>query len=369
MLLTDHSHSKDTTSISYMLQVSIEASLTETKHMTKIETAHGAGGKIMQRLLQEVVIPSFGRRKIGAIGLDEMDDGATLEIDGTELIVCADAHTVHPIVFPGGNLGTLTACGTINDLAVMGAQPLAMTNTVLVEEGTEIDSLKEILRSLNDVIEPLGVAMIAGDTKVMPRGTLDGIVMSTTGIGKVYGEVPISDAGAKVGDDIILTGPIGDHGTTLLAHREGLEFDTDLTSDVAPLWEPIKACLDVGGVHAMKDPTRGGTAVALNEIASKSKVEFLIDEDLLPIRQGVRSLCEILGLDPLHMSNEGAALMTVAAEQTGDILKALSGFHSTRTAQVVGKVQEGKVRVIMKTRIGGHKLIQVPYGEPVPRVC
>jgi len=337
--------------------------------MAKIETAHGAGGKIMQRLLEEIVIPSFGRRKIGEIGLDEMDDGATLNIDGQRLIVCADAHTVHPIFFPGGNLGKLTACGTINDIAVMGAQPIAMTNTVLVEEGTEIDTLKEILQSLNEVIEPLGVAMIAGDTKVMPSGTLDGIVISTTGIGKVYGDVPISDAGAQVGDDIILTGPIGDHGTTLLAHREGLEFDTDLTSDVAPLWEPIKACLDVGGVDAMKDPTRGGTAVALNEIASKSKVEFTIDEALIPIRQGVRTLCEILGLNPLHMSNEGTALMSVHPEHTDAILNALRDFEATKDAKVVGKVTEGPPRVIMKTQIGGHKLIQVPYGEPVPRVC
>jgi len=263
----------------------------------------------------------------------------------------------------------LTACGTINDIAMMGAQPIAMTNTILIEEGTEIDTLKNILFSLNEVIEPLGVAMIAGDTKVMPSGTLDGIVMSTTGIGRVYGDEPISDAGAKIGDDIILTGPIGDHGTTLLAHREGLEFDTDLTSDVAPLWEPIKACLDVGGVHAMKDPTRGGTAVALNEIASKSRVEFIIDETLVPIRQGVRSLCEILGLNPLHMSNEGTALMTVDSSHTQDILNTLSRFKATKDALVVGSVTEGNSRVIMKTQIGGHKLIQVPYGEPVPRVC
>ena len=337
--------------------------------MTKIETAHGAGGKIMQRLLEETIIPSFGRRKIGTIGLDEMDDGATLEIDGKSLIVCSDAHTVHPIFFPGGNLGTLTACGTINDLSVMGAQPIAMTNTVLVEEGTEIETLRTILRSLNDVIEPLGVAMIAGDTKVMPKGTLDGIVMSTTGIGKVYGKTPISDAGAQVGDDIIITGPIGDHGTTLLAHREGLKFDTDLISDVAPLWEPIKACLDAGGIHSMKDPTRGGTAVALNEIASKSMVEFVLDETLIPIRQGVRSLCEILGLNPLHMSCEGTALLTVGTDFTEEVLNALHKYDSTKNARIVGTLRDGDARVIMKTQIGGHKLIQVPYGEPVPRVC
>jgi hydrogenase expression/formation protein HypE len=342
---------------------------TEEFVMTKIESAHGAGGKIMQRLLEDVIIPSFGRRKLGTIGLDEMDDGATLQIDGDKFIVCTDAHTIHPIFFPGGDLGKLTACGTINDISVMGARPIAMTNTLIVEEGVEIETLRTILKSLNDVIEPLGVAMVAGDTKVMPKGTLDGVIMSTTGIGEVYLDAPISDSGAKDGDAIILTGPIGDHGTTLLAHREGLEFDTDLTSDVAPLWEPIKACLDVGGIHAMKDPTRGGTAVALNEIASKSGVEFEIDEDLLPVRSEVRSLCEILGLNPLHMSNEGTVVMTVGAESAEDILSALRGFDTTKDAKRVGKVSEGKPRVVMKTQIGGRKLIQVPYGEPVPRVC
>ncbi len=337
--------------------------------MTRIDTAHGAGGKIMQRLLEEVVIPSFGRRKLGAIGLDEMDDGATLPLDGTQLVVCTDAHTIHPIFFPGGDLGKLTACGTINDLSVMGAQPIAMTNTIIVEEGTEIETLRRILHSLNDVIEPLGIAMIAGDTKVMPSGTVDGIVISTTGIGKPYNGLVVSDSGAQLGDDIILTGTIGDHGTTLLAHREGLEFDTDLTSDVAPLWEPIRDCLGVGGIHAMKDPTRGGTAVALNEIASKSGLEFQLDETLLPIRQGVASLCEILGLNPLNMSNEGMVLMSVDPAHSEDILETLHGYPTTQAATVIGKAVEGPGRVVMKTRIGGHKIIQVPYGEPVPRVC
>jgi hydrogenase expression/formation protein HypE len=193
--------------------------------------------------------------------------------------------------------------------------------------------------------------------------------MSTTGIGEVYLDAPISDSGAKDGDVIILTGPIGDHGTTLLAHREGLEFDTDLISDVAPLWAPIKACLDIGGIHAMKDPTRGGTAVALNEIASKSGLEFEIDEGLLPVRPEVQSLCEILGLNPLHMSNEGMVVMTVGAEYAEGVLRALRGFDTTKDAKIVGKVSEGKPRVVMKTQIGGRKLIQVPYGEPVPRVC
>jgi hydrogenase expression/formation protein HypE len=337
--------------------------------MPKIESAHGAGGKIMHRLLEDVVIPSFSRRKIGTIGLDEMDDGATLQVAGVNLIVCTDAHTVHPIVFPGGNLGVLTACGTINDLAVMGAQPVAMTNTVIVEEGVEIETLKTMLTSLNSIIEPLGVAMIAGDTKVMPPGTLDGVVMSTTGIGTPYLNQPITDSGARADDDIIISGPIGDHGTTLLAHREGLKFETDLVSDVAPLWEPIHDCLDVGGVHAMKDPTRGGTAVALNEIASKSKVEFELQEDQIPVRSSVQSLCNVLGLDPLHMSCEGTVVMSVDATRTDDILNALSKHKTTSEAKVVGKVKAGKARVIMKTAIGGRKIVQVPYGEPIPRVC
>ncbi|MFX1559239.1 MAG: hydrogenase expression/formation protein HypE, partial [Promethearchaeota archaeon] len=249
------------------------------------------------------------------------------------------------------------------------AQPTAMTNTVIVEEGVEIASLQTMLRSLNSIIEPLGVAMIAGDTKVMPPGTLDGIVMSTTGIGIPYLDHPITDSGARADDDIIVTGPIGDHGTSLLAHREGLKFETDLTSDVAPLWEPIRSCLDVGGVHAMKDPTRGGTAVALNEIASKSKVEFEIQEEEIPVRPAVQSLCNVLGLDPLHMSCEGTAVMSVDSKKTDDILDALADHKATKDACIIGKVLEGKARVVMKTTIGGRKIIQVPYGEPIPRVC
>ena len=337
--------------------------------MPKIESAHGAGGKVMQRLLEEVIIPSFSRRKIGTIGLDEMDDGATLQIAGANLILCTDAHTVHPVFFPGGNLGTLTAWGTVNDIAVMGARPVAMTNTIIVEEGTEIETLQAVLKSLNDIIEPLGIAMIAGDTKVMPPGTLDGIVMSTTGVGEVYLERPVSDSGAQVGDDVILSGPIGDHGTVLLAHREGLEFETDLVSDVAPLWEPIRSCLDIGGIHAMKDPTRGGTAVALNEIASKSKVELELQESEIPVRPQVQSLCDVLGLNPLHMSSEGKVVMAVNPENTDDVLEALWKFKATKDAQVAGTIKKGTPRVVMRTSIGGRKVIQVPYGEPVPRVC
>jgi hydrogenase expression/formation protein HypE len=337
--------------------------------LTRIETAHGAGGKTMQRLLEDVIIPSFGKRKIGAIGLDEMDDGATLSTEGKNLIVCTDAHTIHPIFFPGGNLGTLTACGTINDLSVMGAKPIAMTNTVIIEEGVEIETLQTILRALNEVIEPLDIAMIAGDTKVMPRGTLDGIVMSTTGIGVFYLDKPIADNGAKAGDDIIVSGPIGDHGTSLLAHREGLEFDTDLISDVAPLWLPIRDCLDIGGVHAMKDPTRGGTSVALNEIASKSEIELELDESLIPIRPAVQSLCGILGLNPLNMSNEGTIVMASDPSKTEEILTTLQGHKSTKNAQLIGKAKKGKSRVLLKTKVGGKRIVQVPYGEPIPRVC
>lgn len=337
--------------------------------MSRIESAHGAGGKIMQKLLEEVIIPSFGKRRLGPIGLDEMDDGATLQFDGAVLIVCTDAHTVQPLFFPGGDIGSLTACGTINDIAVMGAQPIAMTNTIIVEEGFDIDQLKRVLKSLNDILKPLDVAMIAGDTKVMPKGTLDQLVMSTTGIGLVYGDSPVTDSGALAGDDLIVTGPIGDHGTSLLAHREGLKFDTDLISDVAPLWAPIRDCLDVGGIHAMKDPTRGGTAVALNEIASKSQVELELEEERIPVRSAVRSLCEVLGLNPLNMSCEGTVVMSVDPLKTDDILTALRRHKATENAKVIGKFHEGKGRVLMRTEVGGRKVIQVPYGEPIPRVC
>jgi hydrogenase expression/formation protein HypE len=339
--------------------------------MAKIEMAHGAGGKIMQRLLEEVIIPSFSLRKLGSIGLDEMDDGATLPVDGRGLIVTADAHTVQPLFFPGGNIGTLAACGTINDLAVMGASPLAMTNTIVVEEGFEIDILREIVESIDSIIEPLGIAMIAGDTKVMPKGALDGLVISTTGIGMLYLNSPIADAGVKAGDDIILTGTIGDHGTALLAHREGLKFETDLISDVAPLWEPIRGCLDCAGlrIHAMKDPTRGGLAVALNEFASKSRVEIEIDEALVPVNPAVQSLCDILGLSPFHIACEGRAIIAADSSATDGILDALARFRTTENARVIGKARKGDSRVLMKTGVGGRKVLQIPLGEPIPRVC
>jgi hydrogenase expression/formation protein HypE len=253
----------------------------------------------------------------------------------------------------------------------MGASPIAMTNTIVVEEGFEIDTLHEIVRSMNSVMEPLGIAMIAGDTKVMPKGTLDGLVMSTTGIGVLYLGSPIADAGVKAGDDIIITGPIGDHGTALLAHREGLKFETDLVSDVAPLWEPIRDCLDIAGlgIHAMKDPTRGGLAVALNEFASKSHIEIEIEEVLVPVRPAVQSLCDILGLSPFHIACEGTAIIAANPSTTSGILDALARFETTESALVIGKARKGDSRVLMKTAVGGRKVLQIPLGEPVPRVC
>ncbi len=337
--------------------------------MTKIESSHGAGGKIMQQLLENYIIPSFKLRRTGPIGLDEMDDGASLQLNSTDLIVTTDAHTVQPLFFPGGDIGKLSACGTINDVCMMGARPVAMTNTIVVEEGFEIETLRQILFSINAVIEPLGVAMIAGDTKVMPRGKLDGLVLSTTGIGVVYGEHAISDSGARVGDDIIITGPIGDHGAALLAHREGMAFKTDLVSDVAPLWEPIRDCLDIGGIHAMKDPTRGGTAVALNEIASKSRVDIELQESLIPVRPAVRAFCDILGLNPMNLSCEGRAVIVVDPKKTDEILKTLRRHPVTSDAQVVGHTLQGPGRVTMRTTVGGRKFVQVPQGEPIPRVC
>ncbi|NWF95359.1 MAG: hydrogenase expression/formation protein HypE [Candidatus Thorarchaeota archaeon] len=337
--------------------------------MSRIEPAHGAGGKVMQQLIQRTVIPAFTKRILGTVGLDEMDDGATLPLEGANLIVCADAHTVQPLFFPGGDIGKLAACGTVNDLTMMGAKPIAMTNTVVVEEGFEIEVLSKVLRSLDSVIEPLNVAMIAGDTKVMPRGTLDGLVLSTMGIGILYCKSVVADSGVRPGDDIIVTGPIGDHGVTLLAHLEGLSFQTGLVSDVAPLWNPIRDCLDTGGVHAMKDPTRGGTSVALNEFASKSKVEIVLEESLVPVRSEVKSLCDILGLNPMNMSCEGTALLSVDPEMSEAVLEVLRRHKTTEQARVIGKAVSGPPRVLMNTGVGGRKVVQVPYGEPVPRVC
>lgn len=335
----------------------------------KITAMHGAGGELMDRLLHEHILNEFSARSAGRIGLDALDDGATITLpkDG-ELVVTTDSHVVNPIFFPGGDIGRLAAAGTLNDLAVMGARPLALTLGLILEEGFPLVHLTRIIRSIAGALDEVGVPLIAGDTKVMGKGELDKIAINTTGIGVAAHAV--SDSGISPGDVVIVTGTIGDHGMALLACREEFHLETGLESDVAPIWPLIERALAAGGVKAMKDPTRGGLAAVLNEMAGKANVTIEIEESRIPIRDPVRGIASLLGISPLTVANEGKAVIVVAAERAGAVLAALRGHPLGRDAAAIGKVtEEFPGRVILSTEVGGRRFLEMPVGDPVPRIC
>jgi hydrogenase expression/formation protein HypE len=325
----------------------------------------------MAQFLKDVIFPPFKiNRYENGVGLPEADDGATIPLGEYEVVVSTDSHTVTPLFFPGGDIGRLAAAGTINDVAVMGARPVAMTSAVIIEEGYSVSKLKEILQSLATTAAEDQVGVIAGDTKVMPKGSLDQMVICTTGIGLAKPGDIITDNNVQVGDKLIITGTIGDHGIALLASREGLSFDTTLTSDVAPLWSVISPALKVGGIHAMKDPTRGGLAAAINEFAKKSGVGLWIDEADLPFRREVLAASQMLGLDPLQVTCEGKAVLAVDPEKAEDVLRAIRATQYGKSAQIIGEAKKERSGLaVMRTEIGGTRVIQHPWAEAIPRVC
>ncbi|MHA1912461.1 MAG: hydrogenase expression/formation protein HypE [Candidatus Kariarchaeaceae archaeon] len=335
-----------------------------------VELSMGGGGRKMDELI-EFIRSHFSLQQVeGGVGIESLDDGATFPTpEGAELVLTTDGHTVDPIFFTGGNIGSLAIAGTINDVSVMGARPIAMTSALIIEEGFKMSDLSLILKTMADMCQELNVPIIAGDTKVMPKGTIDKIAIVTTGFGVIKGKA-IYDSGAKPGDKVITTGPIGDHGVALLAHREGLNLQTELKSDVAPVYSLIKSVVETGKVTAMKDPTRGGLSGVLNEFASKSGVSIWISEENIPIRPAVVAVSEILGLDPYHISCEGKAIMTVKPESAEEILQLLKNHPLGKEAAIIGEVKEEKSGyVIIETSIGGHRILEKPIGEPIPRVC
>jgi len=337
----------------------------------RVQLAHGAGGRAMTQFLEEVVFPHFHRNKCrGGIGLPEADDGATIPLESQEVVVSTDSHTVSPLFFAGGDIGRLAAAGSINDVAMMGAQPLALTCALVIEEGFPIADLNRILDSMAATADEDQVAVIAGDTKVMPKRSLDQLIICTTGIGLVPRGCAIADSGIRHGDKIIITGTVGDHGIALLAHREGLAFETTLVSDVAPIWSIVRAALEVGGIHAMKDPTRGGVAGALNELAVKSKVSLEIEEEKIPIRREVLAASQMLGLDPLHVTCEGKAILAVDPKNADKVLKVIRRTRYGKLAEIVGEADaERPGLVTMRTVVGGTRVVQHPWAEAIPRVC
>ena len=334
----------------------------------KISLAHGAGGKAMMDLIKNIFLNEIKLKSAGEVGLDALDDGATISLGDKTLVLTTDSHTVKPLFFPGGDIGRLSVSGTVNDLAMMGGRPLAMACAVVVEEGFLVADLKRIFRSMNAASEEVNCPLITGDFKVMEKGALDGAVVTTTGLG--LAEKVITDRGLRPGDKIIVTGTVGDHGITILAHREGIDMEVDLTSDVAPIWGTIEAALKVGGVTAMKDPTRGGLNSALNEMASKANVGILIKESEVPILDVVRAASEMLGIDPLQITNEGKAVMAVKPDKCDAILKALKMTKYGRNACIIGDVVDShRGDVIMETVVGGKCLLESPIGDPAPRIC
>ncbi|MHA1738152.1 MAG: hydrogenase expression/formation protein HypE [Candidatus Heimdallarchaeota archaeon] len=336
-----------------------------------VELAHGAGGKKMDELL-ELVMKNIAIRNVGdGIGLDEKDDGATVRIGDSRIVVSIDGHTVHPIFFPGGDLGQLAVTGTINDIAVMGAKPIAILSSVIIEEGFPIKKLQKVVDSLANTAKENNVAVIAGDTKVMPRGTLDEIIVVTSGLGIIESdEIDVQDSNLKDGDKIIVSGTVGDHGIALMAGREGISFETELVSDVASVYDIVKAALAVGGVVTMKDPTRGGLASALNELAEKSKVSIWLEDAIIPVAPAVKAASEMLGLEPLGVTCEGRVIIGVRPEKADKVLEAIKKLPNGKNAVIVGEVKtERPGFVVSETIVGGHRIIEKPIGEQIPRVC
>ncbi len=332
----------------------------------RVTLDHGGGGRASRELVQSLFLPRFANPF-----LEKMDDSAVVHFPAGRLAVTTDCYVVDPIFFPGGDIGMLAVNGTVNDLSVQGAQPLYLSAAFILEEGFELPDLEKVLISMAAASKQAKAPIIAGDTKVVPKGKGDKIYVNTTGVGLVSSDVDISGRNAKVGDSVILSGSIGDHGIAVLSQREGLAFHTELKSDSAPLNQMVGEILFVTQeVHVMRDPTRGGVAASLNEIATQSGVGIMLAEAAIPVKEEVRSACEILGLDPLYVANEGKLLVFVPPEHDSRVLNTIRQNLYGRDAQIIGEVVEDHPgRVVMRTTTGGTRIVDMPLGEQLPRIC
>lgn len=329
----------------------------------RILLSHGDGGQRMAELINEVFLSRLGP------GDPPGDDAAQLEAAG-RLAFTTDAFVVEPIFFPGGDIGKLAVCGTVNDLATAGAVPLALSASFVLEEGLLISDLERIAGSMGAAAAEAKVRVITGDTKVVPRGKADKMYISTAGVGRIAEGVTLSGANARPGDAVLISGTVGDHGLAVLSRREGLEFESEILSDCAPLAEMVQALLAAApGVHVLRDPTRGGLASALNEIARQSQVQIAVEETAVPVHAGVAAACDLLGLDPLYAANEGKMIAIVAGEQAEAALAALRARPLGGEAAIVGKVESGASRVLLRTALGSHRLLDRHVGEQMPRIC
>ena len=331
-----------------------------------VQMAHGAGGRLSQTLMQRVFMPHLHNAF-----LDLLDDQAKLDLPAGRTAYTTDTYVVSPVFFPGGNIGELAVNGTVNDLAVGGAKPMYLSAGFVLEEGFSLVELEIIVRSMAEAARKAGVMIVTGDTKVVGKGQCDKIFINTSGIGSVMAGVNLSCRNLQVGDTLILSGTVGDHGMAIMTSREELSFQSKITSDCAALNSMIIAVLDaVPAIHAMRDPTRGGVAATLNELAVSSSVGIEINELSIPVKPDVRGACELLGIDPLHVANEGKLVLSVASEYAEAVLDVLRSFEHGRDAVIIGEVvHEHPGMVVMRTAFASRRIIDLPLGEQLPRIC
>jgi hydrogenase expression/formation protein HypE len=334
----------------------------------RVTLAHGGGGKAMRDLIEDVFVRSFGN--------DALEDQARVEISGLaalgdRLALTTDSYVVDPIFFPGGDIGKLAVCGTVNDLAVGGARPLYLTCSVILEEGLELASLRRIVESMAAAAAEAGVRIVTGDTKVVAAGACDKIFINTAGVGVIDRAYRLSSSSCRPGDAVLVSGPLGDHGAAVLNARGDMALRTPIESDCAPLGGLVAALLRaVPGARFLRDATRGGVATVLNEIAQASQVEVSVEEDAVPVRTTVRGFCEILGLDPLYLANEGRLVAVVPEAEAAAALAALRAHPLGGESAGIGSIVEGRPgRVVMRTGFGGHRVVDMLVGEQLPRIC
>ncbi len=332
----------------------------------QIVLGHGSGGKLTQELVEGLFLPNFNNSY-----LSQLDDQAVLEVNGSRLAFTTDSFVVTPIFFPGGDIGRLAINGTVNDLAMGGATPRFIAAAFILEEGLATEDLARVVESMRQAAEKAGVLLVTGDTKVVNHGKGDQIFITTTGLGILDRSVKISSSEARSGDRILLSGMIGDHGMAIMSRREGLEFEGPIESDTAPLHTLVASMLEASEeIHCLRDPTRGGVATILNEIAARSQVGMELDGRSIPVRESVKGACEILGLDPLYVANEGKLVAIVAPGAADAVLERMRSHPLGGDACCIGEVVGAHPRrVLVKTEIGGTRVLDVMLGEPLPRIC
>jgi hydrogenase expression/formation protein HypE len=336
-----------------------------SKVSNRILLAHGSGGKLAHELIEKGFLPQLSNPL-----LNKLDDSAVFDLSG-RLAFTTDSYVVNPIFFPGGDIGRLAVCGTVNDLSMTGAVPLYLSLALIIEEGLPHEDLMRVIRSVQQAAAEAGVQIVTGDTKVVNRGSADRLFINTAGVGIVPRGLEISGSKAQPGDKVIISGTLGDHGIAVLSQREGLSFSTELKSDCAPLNRLVAEMVEVSSrIHCLRDPTRGGLATTLNELAAQSKVSIRIEEEKLPVREEVSAACEMLGLDPLYVANEGKLVAIVAPEDAEAVVDRMYRNVYGRNAAIIGEVrQQNPGRVVMKTRLGASRIVDMLVGDPLPRIC